>query len=66
MEPIDEILDSKELRSMIEKYRTRCFWNMAKDFMPRTKEQAVLALQRLEQYGDLAAYRYAGSVKAWL
>lgn len=63
---IDEILDSKGLRSMIEKYRTRCFWNMAKDFMPRTKEQVVLALKRLEQHGDLVAYRYAGVAKTWL
>ena len=55
-----------ELASAVDKYRSMCFWNLQEDFRPVTRAQKILALERLEKYGDLAAYRLAGKVREWL
>ena len=55
-----------ELASAVDKYRSMCFWNLQEDFRPVTSAQKILALERLEKYGDLAAYRLAGRVREWL
>lgn len=63
---VREIVNSKELRSVVEDYRSMCFWNFAEDFMPKNHRQIVLALDALERYGDMAAYRRAGEIRQWL
>ena len=55
-----------ELASAVDRYRSMCFWNLQEDFRPVTRAQKALALERLEKYGDLAAYRLAGRVREWL
>lgn len=64
--PLDAILSSAELKSVVEDYRSMCFWNMAEDFMPQTREQVLAALDNLERYGTLDAYRRAGVIRSWL
>ena len=63
---LDSILLSSELKSVVEDYRSMCFWNMAEDFMPKTREQVLIALDILERYGTLDAYRRAGVIRSWL
>jgi len=43
-----------------------CFWNMAEDFMPQTREQVLIAIDNLERYGTLDAYRRAALIRSWL
>ena len=63
---IQEILTGDELRSLIDKYRSVCFWNFADDFMPENERQLLVAIENLERYGDMEAYRRAGRIKKWL
>ena len=55
-----------ELVSAVDDYRSMCFWNLPEDFKPVTRAQKILALDRLERYGDLAAYKRAGRIRQWL
>jgi len=63
---IQEIVESKELKTVIEDYRGMCFWNVASDFFPRTRDEIVFALDSLDHYGTLDAYRRAGEIRSWL
>ena len=63
---IEEIVQSQTVRDLINEYRGMCFWNFAEDFLPRTRAQLLMALDYLERYGDLAAYRRAGRIRKWL
>lgn len=63
---IGEIIGSEQMRSLVEDYRAMCFWNFSEDFMPSTREQVILALDAVERYGDLNAYRRAGEIRKWL
>ena len=62
----EEIVNSKELKSVVEDYRSMCFWNFAEDFMPKDRRQVFLALDTLERYGNMDAYRRAGEIRQWL
>ena len=63
---IEEIVNSKELRSLIDDYRGMCLWNFAEDFMPKDEQQVLFAVEALENYGDMNAYRKAGRIREWL
>lgn len=63
---LEEMINSKELRSLVDDYRTMCLWNMATDFMPVNRRQVALILDRIERYGDMAAYRRAAIIRKWL
>ena len=63
---VDEILQTQEWRSLINDYRTMCFWNVATDFLPQNERQLLFALDNLERYGTMDAYRSAGRIRKWL
>lgn len=63
---IEEIVQSEAVHTLVNDYRGMCFWNLAEDFLPRTREQLLMTLDYLERYGDLAAYRRAGRIRKWL
>ena len=63
---IQEIVDSEALRAAVSDYRSMCFWNMDEDFFPTNRREVLLALDNLEKYGDLRAYRLAGGIRQWL
>jgi len=63
---IEEIVRTEDVRSVVEDYRSMCFWNVAEDFFPRDRAQLLMALDSLEKYGDMAAYRRAGRIRQWL
>ena len=52
--------------AMVDNYRSMCFWNMADDFRPQNVGQLKLVAERLENYGDMVAYRFAGRIREWL
>ena len=63
---VDEIIRTPEWRSLLDDYRTMCFWNVAEDFLPQNERQLLFALDNLERYGTLDAYRRAGRIREWL
>jgi hypothetical protein len=52
--------------AMVDDYRSMCFWNMAEDFKPKNASHLKLVAERLENYGDMVAYRFAGRIREWL
>lgn len=63
---VSEIIQTEEVKSVIENYRSMCFWSFPDDFMPKNKRQLLLALDSLERYGDRVAYQKAGEIRQWL
>ncbi|ETW98714.1 MAG: hypothetical protein ETSY1_17670 [Candidatus Entotheonella factor] len=60
----DEI--EKQLLELIERYRLRCLWFLATDFVPTTDEQAIQVLEYIERYGDRDGFVQARRLKQWL
>ena len=52
--------------AVVDDYRGMCFWNMADDFKPQNDSHLKLVAERLENYGDMFAYRFAGRIREWL
>ena len=46
---VSEIIRTEAVKSVIENYRSMCFWSFSDDFMPKNKRQLLLALDSLEQ-----------------
>ena len=63
---VEEIIKTPECQSLVNDYRTMCFWNVAEDFLPQNERQLLFALDNLEHYGTMDAYRRAGRIRAWL
>jgi len=60
----DEI--NTQLAELIERYRSRCLWFLAEDFVPGTPEQAMRVLEYIERYGDREGFVQARRLKQWL
>ena len=56
----------KQLVELIGRYRLRCLWFLAEDFVPTTHEQAVRVLEYIERYGDREGFVQARRLKQWL
>jgi hypothetical protein len=56
----------QQLLALIECYRSRCLWFLAKDFVPETPAQAMRVLEYIERYGDREAFVQARRLKQWL
>lgn len=56
----------KQLAALIERYRSRCLWFLAADFVPETPAQAVRVLEYIERYGDREGFVQARRLKQWL
>ena len=63
---VKEIVESEAFKSVVEEYRSMCFWNMDENFFPSNKREVILALDNLEKYGDMKSYRLAGEMRKWL
>ena len=63
---IQDIVNSEDVKFIMDNYRSMCFWSFPEDVMPQNKEQLVLALECLERYGDRDAYCKAGEIRQWL
>ena len=56
----------KRLVELIERYRLRCLWFLAEDFVPTTHEQTLQVLEYIERYGDREGFVQARRLKQWL
>ena len=63
---VEEIANTEEYRSLVEKYRWMCLWSFPEDILPKTKREMSLVLDAFENYGDMNAYRKAGEIRKWL
>ena len=65
---VEEIVNTEEYRSLVEKYRGMCLWFAPKDVAmhPKCPIQLEQVLSSLESYGDMEAYRRAGRIRKWL
>ena len=57
---------SAAVNELVEQYRDRCLWFLRRDYYPATHEERLRVLAYIERYGDLEAYRRAGTLKRWL
>ena len=56
----------EQLVALMGRYRVRCLWFLAEDFVPATPEQAMQVLDYIERYGDREGFRQARRLKQWL
>jgi len=56
----------EQLTVLMRRYRSRCLWFLAEDFMPETPEQAMRVLEYIERYGDREGFIQARRLKQWL
>ena len=54
------------LRRLVDEYRGRCLWFLRREYYPETTEEALRVLDRIQRYGDVAAFRRAGALKRWV
>ena len=57
---------AQQVAELVERYRSRCLWFLAEDFVPETSEQAVRVLEYIERYGDREGFIQARRLKQWL
>jgi hypothetical protein len=57
---------STEIDKLVEEYRITCLWFAPADYLPKTDEQRLRALDYIERYGDRAAFTRARSLREWL
>jgi hypothetical protein len=58
--------DLQQLVALIECYRSRRLWFLAKDFVPAMPAQAVRVLEYSERYDDRDAFVQTRRLKQWL
>ena len=51
---------------LVSKDRDSCFEFYRENFIPRTRRQAIIALDSIERYGDPEAFIEARRLKEWL
>ena len=62
----DEYINGEEVRTLIDDYRAMCLWYLDDDFLPQNYEELLGILDKVERYGDLAAYRRVARIREWL
>ena len=55
-----------DLRELVDEYRDSCLWFLRRDFQPTTREEALRVLDAIARHGDVAAFRRAARIRAWL
>ena len=63
---VEEIVNSEEVRSVVDDYRDMCFWSMDCNFRPGNEQELLVMADCLDNYGDMAAYRRSGRIRQWL
>jgi hypothetical protein len=54
------------LKALVDDYRDRCLWFLARDYYPSTTAEALRVLDAIQRHGDLEAFRRAGELRRWL
>lgn len=58
--------ESRELRALVDEYRSRCLWYLRIDYYPGTTEEMQRVLDAIQRRGDRAAFQRAAEIKRWL
>lgn len=56
----------REIRALVDRYRTRCLWFLRADYYPATDAEVCRVLAYLERYGDRDAFIRAADLRRWL
>jgi len=56
----------EEVRALVDAYRVSCLWFLQVDYYPETEAEIIGVLGAIERHGDVAAYRQAARLRAWL
>jgi len=51
---------------LVDRYRSICLWFVREDWYPRTPAERLRALDWIERYGDVEAFRLTAEVRRWL
>jgi len=54
------------LRALVDEWRDRCLWFLARGYYPETTAEQVRALESIQRHGDLDAFKQAGELKRWV
>lgn len=54
------------VNALVDEYRARCLWFLRSDWYPSTIEDRLRALEYIERHGDVAAFKRARGLRAWL
>lgn len=57
---------ARAIDALVDECRVRCLWHLRPDYHPRTDAERLRVLSAIQQRADLATYRRAGRLKAWL
>ena len=52
--------------ALVARERVRCLWSFRRDWMPRTHEERLQALQQIQKHGTRAAFQQASELQQWL
>jgi hypothetical protein len=55
-----------EVRTLVDRYRSRCLWFLRPDYYPQTDAEVRRVLMYLERYGDRDVFTRAASLRRWL
>jgi hypothetical protein len=65
VDPLDPEVASA-LRSLMDRYRSRCLWFLAPDYYPATAAEVLRVLSAIERHGDRAAFQRSSEIRQWL
>lgn len=51
---------------LVEEYRARCLWSAPTDYLPRSDDERLLALDKIERHGDRSGFIRARELRGWL
>lgn len=57
---------ARAVDAIVDECRVRCLWFLRRDYYPRTDAERLRVLSAIQERADLALYRRAGRLKAWL
>ena len=58
--------ESRELRALVDEYRSRCLWFLRIDYYPGTVEEIQRVLDAIQRRGDRSAFQRSAEIKQWL
>lgn len=63
---LEDILNSQELKSVVDDYRMTCLWFANDVYHPQNQIQLEQILSAIESSGDMNAFKRVGRIRKWL
>ena len=61
MDQVDEDV-RRQINQLVDTYRDRCLWFLRADYYPTDLQEVLRTLDYIRRYGDLEAFRRAGTL----